>query len=341
MVGLTLAAPAPRLTQDTIKDRKAFIPNRKYQSLPGTVVGVLVSDVQAMMGQEGRGGPNDAMGYSANGNSYRWMYVPVTENVQINNLTVETGEKGDGKKTYPFLGMASPTTVKQWGIDVPYALVEINVNDGLGSPAIEGFVATHVKRLDGTKDYPLNVVKVIADLRKRYQRHVKDEQKTLEAALAKEQKVALKDKKPTGPRKTEELFYVTWLPKTQHLRVHFRTRVSDGAYQTTDGIRPRPIPLPVPPKDKQAPAQDRLKQAVRGPAAVALSPPPPPRPIGFRYGTTFGVEFGVAYEVDKKGKVDKILTLPFEGFHHEIPPPPMRGPRGGIRDLPPPPAKKS
>ena len=92
-----------------------------------------------------------------------------------------------------------------------------------------------MKRLDGTKAYPLKVAQVVADLRKRYQRHLQNEKKAIDAALQKEQKTALKDRKSTGPRQTEELFYITWLPESQHLRVHFRTRVSDGAYQMGGG----------------------------------------------------------------------------------------------------------
>jgi len=340
VAGIALAAPAPPLKTGIIKDHKAFIPQRKYQSLPGSVIGVLVGDVSAMMGQEGRSGPPDAMGFSAAGNSYRWMYVPVSEHVLINNLMVPVGEKGEQKKTYPTLSMASPTTVKRWGIDAPYALVECEVNDGQGSPAIESFVATNMKRLDGTKDYPLKVADVVADLRKRYQRYRHEEQKAIDAALAEEQKSALKDRQPTGPRETTELFYLTWLPQTQHLRVHFRTRISDGAYQLGGGINGRPIPLPLPP--------GRRKEVAPRPAPVApvaVRRPPPPRFPQVRYGTTFGVEFGIAYEVNKKGKVDKILKLPFEGFHSEIPPPPaFGGPRGGLpgnrRDLPPPPLPK-
>ena len=47
LVGLAAAAPVPKGPETgTIKDRKSFIPQRKYQPLPGTVVGVLVSDVR-------------------------------------------------------------------------------------------------------------------------------------------------------------------------------------------------------------------------------------------------------------------------------------------------------
>src|SRR5262249_53574994 len=118
-------APAPGTTNETVKDRATFVPQNKYKSLPGKAVGILVSDVRAMMAHDGRGGPPDAMGFSVNGNSYRWVYVPVTQNVLINNLQVKVGEKGEGTRVYPTLSMASPTTVKQWNITVPYALVEV------------------------------------------------------------------------------------------------------------------------------------------------------------------------------------------------------------------------
>jgi len=39
------------------------------------MVGVLVSDVVAMVGRRARR-PPDAMGFSAGGGSYRWIYVP-------------------------------------------------------------------------------------------------------------------------------------------------------------------------------------------------------------------------------------------------------------------------
>src|SRR5262249_33596999 len=59
-----------------IKDRAGYLPRQKHGVLKGKAVGVLVSDVRAVMAQEGRGGPPDAVGFSAGGNSYRWIYVP-------------------------------------------------------------------------------------------------------------------------------------------------------------------------------------------------------------------------------------------------------------------------
>jgi hypothetical protein len=335
LAGVGLAAPAPRgPIVETFKDRNSFLPQRKYQALPGRAVGIVVSEVAPMMAHDGRYGPADAMGFSVNGNSYSWMYIPVADKPRITNLHVAVGEKGDAKKIYPQLDMANPAALKQWGIETPYALVEVEVNDGLAAPDDQAFVATKMKRLDGTKEYPLKVPEVVAELRKRYQSYLQDDKKTIDEAMAKEEKDALKDKKATGPRESTQLFYVTWMPESQHLRVCFRTRMSDGAYQFSEGgVRPRPVPLPLPPNRRPGAAN----------AAPAVPPtakkvPPPPH-FRVRHGTTFGIEFGMAYEVDKSGKLVKTMKLPIEGFRQVIPPPPaFDAPRPPPLPPPPPPA---
>jgi hypothetical protein len=311
-LGLAGARAAPRppgTTTGEIKDRKGFIPYRKYQALPGKAVGILIGDVRAVMGQEGRSSYPDAMGFSTGGNSYRWVYVPVLDRPNITNFSVPVGEKGERSRTYPKLSMARPETTRDWGINAPYALVEVEVNDGEGSPARETFVATKVKRLDGSRAYPLRLPDVVTDLRKRHARSLQDRQKKIDDALAEVQKNVLKGRKVTGPRQTEELFYITWLPDTQRVRVHVRTKISDGAYQyATLGGRRGPFPLPPPLPPGQGPA-------------LAFRPPPPPRPIPVRTGVTFGVELGSAFEVDKTGKVVTVLELPVQSFHQEVPPP--------------------
>jgi hypothetical protein len=282
--------------EEVVKDRQAFIPQQKLQPLPGLVVGALVGDVRSMIGQEGRSGPGDAFAFSVGGASYRWVYLPVADKPTVTNLRVPTG-KGDTVKVYPSLGMANPQTLKPLGI-ARFALVEVQVNDGLGSPADQSFVATRIRRLDGTREYPLEVPVVVADLTKRYQEHTTAQGKTIEEALLEAQKAALKDKKPTGPRETVEVVYVTWLPDVERLRVHFRTRITDGAYQTV----------------------------VRG----VRKGPRPPQARGVRTGTSFGVEFGRGYEVDKQGKVVRTVTLPIQSFQRELPPVPA----GQVGNLP-------
>ena len=179
-------------------------------------------------------------------------------------------------------------------------------------------------RLDGTRDYPLDVAKVIAEARKRHAAWKGKQQQALDTALTEAQTKAIKDRKPTGPRQTAELFYVTWLPQTQRLSVRFRNTVTHGAYKYGGGgFRGRPVPLPLPPKT----APPRPK------AAVAFPPPPPGFPP-IRYGTSFGIEYGMAFDFDKNGKLVRTLTLPAQAFQKELPPPPALGPRGPFR-LPP------
>jgi hypothetical protein len=295
LVALTaFAAPVPTGTTETLKDRTGFIPHRQYQPLSGKVVGVLVSDVAAMMGQEGRGGPPDAMGFSRGGGSYRWVYVPVEQNPLIRNLHVKTGEKGDAVKIYPSLSMANAQTVKQWEIDVASALVEVEVNDNLGAPADEGFVATRMRRLDGTRDFPAKLPEVVAESRERWKTLSEKQQKEAADAFDLVQRTRLGDRKLTGPRETKEVFYVTWLPERERLQIRFRTTITDGAYQFAQGgaLPPRP------------------------------GPRPPPRPANVRFGTEVTVEYGVVYEITPGGKLDKTYLLPVAASTRELPPPP-------------------
>jgi hypothetical protein len=301
LTAVTAAPTPPGVTTGTIKDRKAFFPQRKYQPLPGKVVGVLVSDVGPFMATEGRSSRADALALSAGGHSYSWVYVPDNATPAINNLTIKLGEKGERSKVYPALSMATPGAVRAWGIDVPYALVEVQVNDGDGAPPDQTFVGTHMRRLDGTKAFPARLPDVVTDLKKRYAESLKARQKKIEDALAEVQKKALKGRKVTGPRQTEELFYITYLAETGRVRAHFRTKITDGAYQYAEMGGPGPFGRPVPPR--------------RGPAIR------PPHPLKVRYGLTFGVELGMAYEVDKHGKVVKIEELPAENFSQETPAP--------------------
>ena len=78
--------------------------------------------------------------------------------------------------------MANARTIAPWNIKVPYALVEVEVNDGQASPAdTEGFVATKMTRLDGTKEYPLNVADIMNELPKKYAAWKKEQQNNVKA----------------------------------------------------------------------------------------------------------------------------------------------------------------
>lgn len=315
---------------EPIKDRASFLPQRKYEPLKGTVIGMLVYDPQPILSTEGRSGPKDELCFSVNGNSYRWVYVPVSDRPQITNLRVPVGEKENVQfKNYPALDMARPPNVVRWGVVTQYALVEVEVNDGLGSPKNDSFVATKMRVLDGSKQYPLHTGEAIKTLKGRYAAYLKAEAKAIEAGMSKAQKKAIGDGKATGPREPSELMYVTWMADSKRLRVHFRTRITDGQHQYVEGgPRFRPNPLPLPP-------------GKGGKVKVPPPPPPPPLKRQFKIGTSFGVELGMAYEVDREGKLVRLQQLPLETFEHRLPPPPAIGPRGRPVPLPatPPPAK--
>jgi hypothetical protein len=249
------------------------------------------------------------MGFSVAGGSYRWVYVPTQGKPLISNLQVEVGEAGGKKKLYPALNMANATEVKRWGVKTAYSLVEVEVNDKLGSPADESFVATKMTPLDGTAKYPLQLSEVIADAKKRYQAHVKSRQKKIDAEFDAVKKKMLKGRKVTGPRTTSELMYVTWLPDSQRVKVAFRTQINDGAFTETTIRGNQPFGLPPPPKPKD-----------KG-AALAFRPPPP-RDITVKFGLAFGVELGTAYEYDIKGKPVASQELTPQAFSKELPPPP-------------------
>jgi hypothetical protein len=312
--------PAPQ----TITDRAGFLPRQKHQALKGKAIGVLVYDAQPVLSTEGRSGPADQLCFGCNGASYRWVYVPVVGNAQISNLKVPVGDKPNAQwQVYPSLDIARPKNVTPWGVTAPYSLVEVEVNNGLGSPVNDSFVATKIKVLDGTKEYPLRTTEVLKQLKDRYAAYKKEQAKAIEAALSEAQQKALKERKPTGPREQEDLMFVTWLPDQERLRVRFRTKVSDGAYSFVGGgVGPVDRPNPLPP--------GKVKGIQPPP------PPPPPREFKVKVGTTYGVEFGVAYEVGKDGTLVGTAVLPFASFQQELQPPPRIGPRDPF-PLPPPP----
>jgi len=294
---------SPDRQPEAVADRAGFIPNRKHLPLPGKVIAVLIADAQPILSLEGRAGPADQLCIGYGGASYRWVYLSVNEKPTIRNLSLPLPE---GKtKVYPSLSMASPALVKPLGIEAPYALVEIEVNDGAGSPASDAFVATKMTKLDGGKEYPLQVAEVIAEARKRYEAYLSDQRGKIDIAMVEAAKKSIKERQPTGPREQSTLMFVTWMPDTEKLVVRFRTRISDGVFKYANGIN---IELAAPPQ-AEGPPQG-------GPA------PPARRPSGLRYGTQFGIELGGQFEVSKIGKVDRFKTLEIESFTSEIPPPP-------------------
>jgi hypothetical protein len=280
-----------------IKEVKELLPNRKHMPLKGNVIGILLVDGQQVLSTEGRFGPPDQVCFATAASSYRWIYVPAAGQAEIQNLQIPVGENGN-IKIYPSLDLARLKNLKPFGIMAGYTLVEVEVNNGLGSPAGDSFVVTNVRILEGTKENPLKTADAVKLAQQKFADYVKENGKMIDEAMDKTGKNALKnDQKPTGPREKSEVMYVTWLPDTATLGVHFKIRISDGHYtwvMVGGGVRGKGKP----------------------------PPPPPPPPRKERVGTTFGVEFGVAYAIDKTGKLVATEVVPLQSFVTQLRPPP-------------------
>jgi len=294
-----VVSAVPVDTDAKVADRKGFIPNRKHQPLPGTVIGVIVPNAQPVLTLEGRSGPADQLCFSTGGCSYRWMYVPVERDAQIPRIDLMVGTKGE-RKRFENLSLATAATLKPFGIDSGYALVEVEVNGGLGSPADDSFVATKIRRLDGTEEFPLKLGEVLPDVQRRYVDQSKEQVRLVDGAMEKAADAALKGRKATGPRERTDVTYVTWMPDTKRLRVHVRTIVADGNYQYAGGMN---IEY----------GRPRTMVAARPGAMMSTR-----LPDGLRNGVQFGVEFGTAYEVSASGKLERTLNLPLDSFQREV-----------------------
>jgi hypothetical protein len=296
---LALAGPGgPVRAGDDGKDRADLFPARQFQALSGKAVGVLVSGGQDVLAHEGRRGPADAFVFGSGPGSYRWVYVPVPKKPLIGGLLVRVGEKGTTTKPFRNLSMANAKTVEQWGITGPYALVEVEVNGGLGAPPGESFVATNMRPLDGTKEYPLQVTRVVGELRRQFGVYLKEQADAVEKGLSEARARVPADHKLTGGRERAETVLVTWLPETDHLRVTVHARIAEKALG------------PVRPGRPSLPTDDG---------------PTPPVPASTS-GLQVGVELGMTYEVSKYGVLDRSRPVPLHVFQKRFDAPAPRPP---------------
>jgi hypothetical protein len=273
------------------KDEGGAFPRRQFHALPEKAVGVLVAGDEEVLGREGRKGPADAYGFARGGDSYRWLFVPVDKKWLLGGYFAPVGPRGDTLQRFRHLSFASPKTVERWGVSGPYALVEAEVNGGRGGPPGEIFVATNLRVLDGTKDYPLHVGKAVEDMRHQFRRYLQLHQDTITAALYDaRQRVPAGHQLVAGRDQTETVF-VSWLPETEKLRIIFETRITEKALATA-----RPAPPPPPPANKED-----------------VAPPPP-----VHEGVRLGVEVVVTYEVSKRGLLDGSRELPLRPYQKEL-----------------------
>jgi hypothetical protein len=273
---LTAAGAPPGRAADEGQNPSDPFPHRQFPPLTGKAIGVLASGGQEVLAQEGRRGPADGFCFGSGGGSYRWLYVPVAKKPLIGGLYVPVGTKGDASKRFNRLSTATPATVAHWGVNGPYALVEAEVNGGLGAPPGESFVATHLRTLDGTKEYPLQVSSVVGQLRREFQVYQRQQGDAVEKGLNEARAQLSPGHKVAPGREQTQTVFVTWLPETEQLRVVVKARIALKAYG------------PVRPAQPLLPTADGTRPAE--PASTD--------------GLLLGVELGMTYEVSKLGVLD-------------------------------------
>lgn len=266
-------------------DKLFQLPVQKFEPLPGKVVGVLASNNQTLLANEGRKGPANAVTFGSGAGSQRWIYLPDQKKPMIGAMLFPVGP--DGKKLQRFnrLNLATAENLKSAGITERFALVELEVNGGLGSPAAQSLVATSIKSVEGTKQYPLKVAEVIEGLQARFDKWNSGNPHTLEAALARQRKELGWYKGKETRRNEERIFYVSWLPARKVLQVQILNRLQE---------------------------HDPLATLARPAIAYQADDGTPPKTKAER---TVAAEEGLGFEVSRFGKIERMESIPLRGFH--------------------------
>ncbi|MGL4550602.1 MAG: hypothetical protein ACRC33_05400 [Gemmataceae bacterium] len=236
--------------------------------LPGKVVGILVGDARAIGLDEGDE-QNAAVFVEGKGPPRR-LYVPASpESPDKTTIFVAVGKDGKKRQSFPDVELLRRPLLKKLGLKPGFQLVEVEVNGGAGCPATPFFVASSIKVLDNTRDFPPAVGPTVSKVRKGFVELLGTKTAALDVAFEAAQKAAIDDEKPNVPREAKDGVSVTWLPAAEAVQVEVTRRITSGMSSRGEGIRPREAGLPG----------------------------------GRPFGVTFGVEAKVIYTLKKTGEV--------------------------------------
>lgn len=284
-----------------VVQRNATEREPSFAPLPGRVVGIIATDVSSSVQAEGRSCSEDAVGFSHGASSYRWVFFPTQpDSKQAERLFVPVGLQGSTRHRYDSVLFGDLVTAAKHGITGRFTLVELEVNDGLGSPSVESFVATKVTVVGGTAEYPLDVSASVLDAQKRFEDYLQKQDEMIEHELKRLARKALGTEAPTGPREETETLFVTWLPGTESLRIELERTITDGRYRRGRGADQGPPPTGQQPRQPGRQPEDG---------------------VGVRFGTQFGLRIGMTVEYSKDGTPASENRTRIHGFIVELPPP--------------------
>jgi hypothetical protein len=262
----------------------------EYHPLPGKTIGVLVGSPCTY--QEGRFG--SFVGLSSGEGSYRdiWLRCPANDPDALKRLDFSVGSSSGKEISFGPVRLASVGQIRELGGRNDYNLVEVEVNDGRGSAAYERFLASKIRFLDGSREFPLRVERVLSDLTKQAKAQRQEKVGEVEKTLAKAAREALGDKRPSEPLSENHFLYVTWLPVKEQLRAIFKRDIISGPHSHYDTYERRPNDDP------------RKPQKVSTPC-----------------GPFFGVEIIQEYTADKTGTAITSAPLQLKSFTGKVPAP--------------------
>ncbi len=267
----------------TVMDREHFIVQSSWSAVPGRAIGLLLPDLispgDGVNHLSAASVADRALSFSTAGHNYRAVFIPVSSHPTGRDLTVRTAD--GGTRFYALVDNAAPRTAPVKG---PYAVVELEVNDGEGATDDNRYpiVATKVRPLDGTPGYPASTSAIMEALQARHERFAGSQAADADSILAR-LATALPPRfvVDRALRTSWTATYATWLPDLRLLRVHFATRWIDTATDQAwtpppwDGTR-HPI---------ERPPQQRV-----------------------------GAELGSAYDVSPDGHLARVGRLPLAAW---------------------------
>jgi hypothetical protein len=287
-------------TKPAVVDPYESFLSRPNRALPGQVIGIFVSDEtynfsvnEAFHVSKAYLATNPdfrPVAFVSGDGDYRQLSWH-TENVALGQNANEPVAEKDGRLEYrQFASVcaADMSTANAHGVTAPFALAEIEVNGGDGSPlAATGFVATKIKVLNKTDAYKLDPAKIMSDAKGRFQKYKEMHAVEIESSISDAAKKDLGQKALTGPRESRDHALITWLPGSERVRISFQMVVVDGAYTIT-------------PQHK-----------VGGFDTAMIVP-------AVRSGTQIGVSGGMALEFNKDGSLASEKELPLNQFSREV-----------------------
>jgi hypothetical protein len=302
----------------------------KSRGLSGTAVGLLgwPGQIPADALREGlrTSGHRTSCFFSIDGDPYLTALFEATDEEQrrqrlervlyvAEGLNIQVASGPEKIKTYPKLsnGPSVYERLKAQGdLPGPICLVEVEVNDGLGSPTGAGkLVVTRLRPVEGDPGFALRAVDALNEAKRLHEEALasqKDEIERLVAPLRKELMARFEEmQKQAGVRgivgnggenntfpwvltgdhsREAAYYYATWLQERELLQVNWFTRHIDGDCTTGSW-------------------HDGHSEV-------------PPR--GVAWGVAFGVEVGESYYFDKTGRLVEQHAEKIRAFQKVLPP---------------------